>query len=161
MFCAAYRFADIKSIGFASRITVYSNFFITKQIISYVLAILYLTLIVLVFTLPDKDADICWFIFYQKQPSCLAYLIVISAWIVSERLMSYEYRKRLSEAFYSHKLFWSLNLVTDIIGICVNYDSQGSLIKSFSVLEFIANLFLCVMMLMTKKRTRYNPRPDQ
>jgi hypothetical protein len=53
LFCAAYRFADIKSIGFASRITVYSNFFITKQIISYVLAFLYLALIILIFSLPE------------------------------------------------------------------------------------------------------------
>jgi hypothetical protein len=48
-------------------------------------------------------------------------LINAAAWIVSERLMRYEYRKRLSEAFYSHKLFWTLNLITDVIGIAVDY----------------------------------------
>ena len=125
---AAFRFYDIRSIGFASRLTVYSKFFITKQVISYVLAFIYIALILLILTLPSKDnKDVAWFITLDKRPSCLIYLINAAAWIVSERLMSYEYRKRLSEAFYSHKLFWTLNLMTDIIGIAVDYQYLVSL----------------------------------
>ena len=54
----------------------------------------------------------------------MVYLINATAWLMSERLMRYEYRKRLSEAFYSHKLFWTLNLVTDVIGLAIDYDSM-------------------------------------
>ena len=101
---ALVRFKEIRSIGFASRITVYSKLFLLKEVISYTLVFFYLTLIVIVFSLPDKGAndDICWFTIYSKQAASLVYLVNASAWLVSELLMRYEYRKRLSEAIYSH-----------------------------------------------------------
>jgi hypothetical protein len=37
----------------------------------------------------------------------------IGAWVVSAKLLYYDYRKRLSEGRSTHKLFWTLNLVID------------------------------------------------
>jgi len=84
-------------------------------------------MVIVILSLPsgdNKNNDVCWFITTNRRLACLAYLVNASAWVVSERLMRYEYRKRLSEAFYSHKLFWTLNLLTDIIGLAVDYDEM-------------------------------------
>ena len=41
----------------------------------------------------------------------------IIAWLVSYKLLIYLYRKGLSEFWYSHKLFWSLNAIVDLVCI--------------------------------------------
>lgn len=101
---ATVRFFEIKSIGFASRTTVYTKFFITKRLISLLMMFLYLALIIIIFAIPSdkKDKNVCWLIDYERKPTCLIYLVNAAAWLVSERLLRYEYRKRLSEAIYSH-----------------------------------------------------------
>mmetsp|Transcript_32303 Transcript_32303/g.31603 ORF Transcript_32303/g.31603 Transcript_32303/m.31603 type:complete len:119 (+) Transcript_32303:73-429(+) len=100
---ATVRFYQIKSIGFASRITVFTKFFLTKRILSLLMMIMYMSVIVITLSLPYSFAgeNICWFLDYNKKPACLCYLINAAAWIVCERLLRYEYRKRLSEAIYA------------------------------------------------------------
>jgi hypothetical protein len=66
---ALVRFYEIKSIGFASRTTVYSKLFVTKQIISYILVFFYLSMIIIIFALPDSKTykkNVCWFLLYSK-----------------------------------------------------------------------------------------------
>ena len=94
------RFFEIRPIGFASRVTVYSRFFIAKMAISYFLCLLYLSLTILGLTLDTIDSGrntTIWFINYGVRPVCLIYIVFAGAWLYSARLMRYEYRKRLSE----------------------------------------------------------------
>ena len=41
-------------------------------------------------------------------------ILTVGAWIVSGKLLFYDYRKRLSEGKSTHWLFWSLNLIIDV-----------------------------------------------
>jgi uncharacterized membrane protein HdeD (DUF308 family) len=49
-------------------------------------------------------------------------LVNVIAWIVGAFLLVYEYRKKNSETFYTHHLFWSLSLIFDGILTFVMFD---------------------------------------
>jgi len=97
------RFVKIRPIGFASRITAYSNFYISKMAISILMVSLYFVVMCIILGLSSSDAcSSAWYVVYHKQIWSLVYIVNIVAWIFSALLMRYEYRKRLSEGIYSH-----------------------------------------------------------
>ena len=53
----------------------------------------------------------------------LFYGVQALAWFLSTVLMVIEYKRGLSEAWYSNQMFWSLNLLFQIItvSVCHNY----------------------------------------
>jgi hypothetical protein len=104
------------------------------------------------------------------------------AWVFSCVLMCQEYKRGLSEAKYSHQLFWVLNLIFNIVtGIAViiisqsfEYNSKGECtdtntgdciklktpIYSIVSISFYtaANLALVIFLILTRRRSRHNPR---
>jgi hypothetical protein len=98
---ATVRFLSIRDIGFASRITTYSKFYIAKICLQIFMAAFYLILIIIILSLSGQcNQD--WFNVYNAQYVSFVYLFDIIAWLYSSRLLRYEYRKRLSEGLYSH-----------------------------------------------------------
>lgn len=97
---ARHRYRKIKSIGRAK--TSYSLFYKIKQTSSYSLAMIYSMLIVLAIGMPPKLYEEYWDRNVNSRFFNLIYLINVFAWIVSGVLLRSEYRRRLSEAFYTH-----------------------------------------------------------
>lgn len=117
---ALVRFCEIKPIGF-QRTTVYSQLFLWKVRFSYFLAAYNVVLIVLAVSLPSSWGHAPLISRSDKKALSIIYFFNVGAWIVSAKLMAYEYKKRLSEAFYSHQLFWILNVVTEVATFFVNF----------------------------------------
>ena len=75
--------------------------------------------------------------------------------------MVFEYKRSLSEAWYSNQMFWCLNLLFQVVtvSVCYNfYTNNGFMIESCS-LNILLNLMLVVLMLRTERRTVRNKRP--
>jgi hypothetical protein len=84
----------------------------------------------------------------------------MAAWLAGARLMSYEYSKRLSEAFYAHWFFWSTMCMNNLVFLVLNYTYYEWFLVAINFVSFCVNCGLCVMMVITKRRTALNPRPD-
>jgi hypothetical protein len=82
------------------------------------------------------------------------------AWIISASLLRFEYRRRLSEAFYAHWFFWSVMLIDNIAFLVINFQYYEWYLISIKCLQLGLNLALNVMLVITKRRTINNPRPD-
>lgn len=76
--------------------------------------------------------------------------------------MTIEYKKRLSEAFYCHKLFWTMELIVQIVVIGLLWNEIfTSVFMAFSACLNAAMCFiLVVLMFRTKSRTFDNLRPE-
>ena len=59
---------------------------------------------------------------YDERWSSLVLIFNMLAWIVGAQLMAYEYRKRLSESYYCHWLYWSIMLFNNIVFLLLNFD---------------------------------------
>lgn len=75
--------------------------------------------------------------------------------------MKYEYQKRLSEAFYAHWFFWSLMFIDNLVFLILNFSYYEWHLIGINCVQISLNLALNAMMLMTKRRTMENPRPDK
>ena len=88
-------------------------------------------------------------------------LISLVGWYGSYKLLIYQYRKGLSEKWYSHKAYWVFNFI--VLFTCLIY---GSVTSSYTAYLYVQNIFssifniaLIVLMLLTKERTIEKPRP--
>ena len=74
----------------------------------------------------------------------------------------FEYRRLLSEAWYSHQLYWTLNLITECIAIGLFSEEYlySPYMLAVAVINVVANLALVVLMCKTEKRTLQNRRPE-
>ena len=54
-------------------------------------------------------------------------IVNMVAWYISGKFLVYEYRKRLSEGFLTHQLFWTLSFAVDAFLTFSNYDLYVSL----------------------------------
>ena len=135
-------FRRVRSGGF-NRIVKYSVFFTCKLAICCIVGLLNFAVVIVAIAKPELiDSGL-----YQGQyEQCLGALggladaldgddggtgkldtlkiyivfsrtLSIIAWLVSYKLLIYLYRKGLSEFWYSHKLFWSLNAIVDLVCI--------------------------------------------
>jgi general stress protein CsbA len=75
--------------------------------------------------------------------------------------MHYEYMRRLSEAYYAHWVYWTLMFLSNLTFIILNfeYNNQWYLI-ALQMVSLFCSFGLCLMMIITKRRTISNPRPD-
>lgn len=58
---------------------------------------------------PDEHRQIALVSSYVILKQCIHSLV----WLASYYLLIYQYRKGLSETWYSHKMFWNFSLVAD------------------------------------------------
>lgn len=172
------RFRNIRSIGF-NRVTEFSKFFQFKRALCFILAFMnFLTLVVTIAApkalVDDPNAcnyELCmnWFnestgteweiklyLSFFNSLSCIV-------WIFSERLLVYEYRKGLSEGWYSHKLYWILftlvNLASFIYCMINNYYTTFMVVMR--ALTMLCSFTLFVMMVRTKGRSADKLRPTK
>jgi hypothetical protein len=85
----------------------------------------------------------------------------IAAWILSERLLVYQYRKGLSEQWYSHKMFWILNAAANLGALaysCAN-GLYAPLMIADRVIISSLNIALLLLLCNTKQRTLDALRP--
>ena len=93
-------------------------------------------------------------------------LINIVAWYGSYKLLIYQYRKCLSETWYSHQSFWFLNFLAQLYLLIYTWERNGPEKKYYNqfpqitgVSVCLTNLFIIVLMINTTKRTIERPRP--
>ena len=120
LIAATMRFCEIRSIGFA-RIMHYSVFFMCKIVSSLLLSFLNLLLVLLAMSMRKDAHQSLWMVKTDHRLLSLVYLVDVAAWAASAALLTYEYRKRLSEAIYSHFMFWFLNFVLILVVVILNY----------------------------------------
>jgi len=150
----------VKDIALGKRI-FYSRMLKCKIIIQIFMGVLSFLIILLGLTLPSDLQAAPWIAKEGHRPYALAYLCSTVAWFLSARLLIFEYRRRLNEAFYTHQLFWILNFVIELIILillfqkyvrCLGLNPQAIIMKTISVCHLLLNLSLCVLMVLTKKR---------
>lgn len=88
-------------------------------------------------------------------------LVNMAAWIISGKFLVYEYRKRLSEGFLTHQLFWTLSFAVDAFLTFSNYDLYEIPTKVLQFIRFGVASINFIMMILTTKRTIENLRPDE
>lgn len=109
MILTAIRFVEIRPIGF-SKTTSYSKLFLAKLSLQFVQALVQ-ALILIFFLIPLDDVTDSDEI-REYRFLTLLYIVNIIAWIVAGKLLAYEYRKRLSETYYTHWLYWVLSFMS-------------------------------------------------
>jgi hypothetical protein len=87
-------------------------------------------------------------------------LFNIAAWILSGKFLIYEYRKRLSEEFLTHQLYWTLTFSVDAFLTFSNYQLYEIPTKVLQFVRFGFATINFIMMIFTTKRTIENLRPD-
>jgi len=127
-----------------------------KIALSFTMCLTWVLLIILVFVAPTSIVNENWFTANGKEYYAFVYVFNVLAWIVCPVLLIYEYRKRLPEAWYTHKFFWSVNLFINFIIILLLFSVYGWVNKIFNVLEFLINFVLVLQLFFTKARRPLN-----
>lgn len=84
----------------------------------------------------------------------------VIAWTISYKLLVYLYRKGLSEFWYAHKMFWSLNaLFTLISTVWQAVAFRSTFMLACKIVLICLNVSLLALMFRTKVRTVEQPRP--
>jgi len=75
--------------------------------------------------------------------------------------MMFEYKRLLSEAWYSNQLFWVMNLTLEILTVAILLDdyTRAPTMMGMACLNISGNLILVILMLKTERRTLQNRRP--
>lgn len=70
--------------------------------------------------------------------------------------MIFEYRRSLSEAFYSNKLFWATELLAQLLIVVVLYNQyfHNALMLTFAIINIAFEVTLNVLMFKTKDPAR-------
>ena len=130
--CAFIRFKQIQPIGFGKTVD-FTRFFLFKWLLQYMQAAI--EILILVSILADWAYRGTQGGKIQASAKYLSLLMIINiaAWVVSGRFLWYEYRKRLSEGFFTHQLFWVLSLIFDG---WLTYRYYGNYVISLSYMTF-------------------------
>lgn len=154
------RFCKIKDYGQGR--TRYSVFFKSKCIICLSLTILNFFSIFLVFVMPDSLDNGIWVSKCGQEYWTFFYALQGLSWAFAVWLMIFEYQRLLSEAWYANQLFWSLNLLLEVIDFAVLFDNYvSSPVMLVGVMIYmIALTTLVVLMFCTETRTLQNMRPQ-
>jgi len=157
----AINFYKIRSIGF-NRVVKFSQMFLIKKYT--VMSLFLLNLVKIVASIIDPD----WWIDHSSLINCGLYewmfniMKAMSAlgWIFCYQLMIYQYRKGLSEVWYSHTLFFFLNFMAS--GFALGYGSATGEYTTFQIvftaIEVVLSVVLIVLIFNTKRRTSEMPR---
>lgn len=84
---------------------------------------MYLLLIIVSFAMSANNSQSIWIVQAGKRWLSFVFVINIAAWAISAKLLAYEYKKGLSEAYYAHQLFWSLTLIIQVIVLILNFNN--------------------------------------
>jgi len=60
-------------------------------------------------------------IIFSNRHLCILYVLNMLAWLVGSHLIYYEYTKRLSEAFYTHWIYWGGMFIQNIVFFILNF----------------------------------------
>lgn len=171
-FAGIINFYRIRSIGF-NRVVQFSRLFILKRNLCYLIALLDLVyFVVTMVNAPMVDEKGCnyenclKFMNLQRDDHDMKIFIGVTkffsfvVWIASATLLVYEYRKGLSESWYSFKLFWTLTAGMNFC--CLVHAAVTDLYWPFvivmRVLVTVFSILLLGLMLRTKGRTIDRPR---
>ena len=93
----------------------------------------------------------------------IADLFNAMVWYGCFKLLVYQYRKGLSERWYSHKMFWAFNLFFLLVGIGYSYlqGLSSPYMLAQATIQSVINTFLIVFLVNTKERTKERPRPGK
>ena len=143
--------------------TKYSPFFKTKVGISFVMGVFDVVQFLMILALPQGAKHSGWVNLCSLNVYSLFYLFQATAWFYGTWLMIFEYRRLLSEAWYSHQLYWVLNLTIECVSVLLLIESyvKSPLMLSIACINIFANLCLVVLMFKTERRTLQNRRPAQ
>lgn len=120
---ALVRYYEIQPIGF-SKTTIYSKMFKSKMVLQCAMIAVEIGTILLYFVKPaDSSTEEPIDYIYEQRWLSLILVVNIFAWVVGASLMNYEYKKRLSEAFYTHWFYWSVMLLNDIAFMILNFSN--------------------------------------
>lgn len=158
LFCGTYRYFSMRHMAKSS--VRKTKLFKVKVFLNALMAVVCLLYCVVVFATPPQINLSSWINQCDKEYYSLIYLVQTLAWTVSCWLMTFEYERLLSEAWYANQLFWALNLVAEFATVVVlRTDILGSIFMMFTASFNVAvNFALVVMMLSTKRRTADNLR---
>ena len=116
MIAAVFRYYEIRSIGLAKTV-IFSRLYRGKLYAQWLQAVIEVLIILFYFIwIEDNDEtrEASHYIYQQREWS-LFLLINFFAWIIGISLMAFEYRKRLSEAFYTHWFYWTVMWVDSLV----------------------------------------------
>lgn len=168
-------FRQVKGSGF-NRIVSYSVFFQCKLAICVLAGLVNLGIIVVAMISPEAidasgsygsclhilspqlfkhaDANVRLFVGASR-------ILGIVAWAISYKLLVYLYRKGLSEFWYAHKMFWSLNALCTLIATiwqAVALAFRSNFMLACKGVLICLNISLLALMIRTKARTVEQPR---
>lgn len=118
-------FKYVRSIGF-NRVVQFSNWFKAKIYLTYMMVFINILVAILGLVRFDiweddngSNADNSRVCQAMEQGDGIQYVYVVLkmvnavVWFASLKLLIYQYRKGLSEVWYSHKMFWILEIATN------------------------------------------------
>ena len=119
------------------------------------------TLYIIICYAVQPDSLESWINICSDDNFSLFYGVQALAWFLSTVLMVVEYKRGLSEAWYSNQMFWSLNLLFQIVtvGVCHEFYTNNPFMIISCSFNIALNLMLVVLMLRTERRTVRNKRP--
>lgn len=168
----AINFKYVRSIGF-NRVVKFSNWFKFKICLCWIMIAIDLLVAIMVVAHVDfwnwnfdgsSTSPLCMTFSGDGAAFRIAYVVLklINAivWYSSIKLLIYQYRKGLSEVWYSHKMFWVLHVAINSWALAYgiytdNYKISNSVVKS---IEILTQLILIVLMFKTVTRTADKPR---
>jgi hypothetical protein len=111
----SYRYCMIKDYGMGQ--CKYSRFFKAKLAISVIMGLSDLLYPIVIFALPSTIKDSTWINRCNQDYFGLFYVFQSLAWFFGTWLMMFEYKRLLSEAWYSNQLFWVMNLTLEVLTV--------------------------------------------
>ena len=112
------RYYEIEPIA-VTKTTSYSTMFKVKVLLQAVLGLVEILTIVFYFQEPPADHPLNYV--FEKRGVSFVLLINVIAWAVAAWLLAYEYKRGLSEAFYTHWFFWTIMLLDDVVFFGINF----------------------------------------
>ena len=155
-----YRFYGIRDYGQGQY--KYSRHFKAKLGISIAMFVADILYMVLIFIFPADMKHSSWINRCDQDWFGLFYGFQGLAWLFSGYLMTFEYKRLLSEEWYSNQLFWVLNFICEFTTFCILFDEyiETPVMLTTAFFNIFANITLIVLMFRTKRRTLASRRPQ-
>ena len=154
---AVVNFVSVRSIGF-NRVVKYSPLFKSKRVLMVLMICLNIAKIVT--SLVTRDAHIVQDCPKLEYVYITMKVIQIISWVAGYFLLVYQYRKGLSEKWYSHTMYWYLNFAVYIyIGIyalCEGFYNHHQIVIWALYISLSGALVFSLM--KTTRRSEHLPR---
>lgn len=155
-----YRLCEIKHIGI--RKERFSRLFKAKVALCCLMGLIFLTYIPANYIAHKEGKVSSWINQCGIDYFSWFYILQSAAWFLSGYLVIFEYRRSLSEAFYSNKMFWAMSLLGEILIVAVlnqeYFSNYFMLATAFVNIALMSSLI--GLMLKTKDPVRDAPLTD-